>query len=83
MESQLEPSRAEQDTMINMGHKTPDNDAEIIPTSQATKLNSLPFILTMVALALSVFCLALDNVIIVTAIPKITDDFHSIKHIGW
>lgn len=50
---------------------------------QPTKLNSIGFILTMTALALAVFCVALDNVIIVTAIPRITDDFHSVNDIGW
>ena len=50
---------------------------------QAAKLNNISFILTLAALALFVFCVALDNVIIVTAIPRITDDFHSVNDIGW
>ena len=36
-----------------------------------------------VALCLSVFLVALDNSIIATPIPKITDEFHSIDDIGW
>lgn len=39
--------------------------------------------LIMVALCLSVFLMALDNTIISTAIPKITDQFHSINDVGW
>jgi hypothetical protein len=35
------------------------------------------------ALCLAVFLVALDQTIISTAIPKITDHFHSIKDIGW
>lgn len=35
------------------------------------------------ALCLSVFCMALDNTIIATAIPKITDQFRSINDVGW
>ena len=35
------------------------------------------------ALCLSIFLVALDNTIISTAIPRITDHFHSIKDIGW
>ena len=35
------------------------------------------------SLCLSVFCMALDNTIIATAIPKITDHFHSINDVGW
>ena len=35
------------------------------------------------SLCLSVFLMALDNTIIATAIPKITDHFHSIDDVGW
>jgi hypothetical protein len=35
------------------------------------------------ALCLSVFCLALDNTIIATAIPRITDDFKALNDVGW
>ncbi|EFR05468.1 SGE1 [Nannizzia gypsea CBS 118893] len=37
----------------------------------------------MVALYLVVFLIALDRTIIATAIPRITDQFHSIDDIGW
>ncbi len=36
-----------------------------------------------IALCMSVFLVALDNTIITTAIPKITDDFDSLDDIGW
>jgi MFS family permease len=35
------------------------------------------------ALCLSVFCMALDNTIIATAIPRITDHFHALDDVGW
>jgi EmrB/QacA subfamily drug resistance transporter len=35
------------------------------------------------ALALAVFLMALDNTIIATAIPKITDHFNSLTDVGW
>ncbi|KAH8693573.1 major facilitator superfamily domain-containing protein [Talaromyces proteolyticus] len=35
------------------------------------------------ALCLSVFCMALDNTIIATAIPRITDQFHAVDDVGW
>lgn len=35
------------------------------------------------ALCLAVFLMALDNSIIATAIPKITDQFHSLPDVGW
>ncbi|KAF9266280.1 putative efflux pump antibiotic resistance protein [Marasmius fiardii PR-910] len=39
--------------------------------------------LIMLALCLAVFLMALDNTIIATAIPKITDHFHSLDDVGW
>ncbi|KAI1382026.1 putative efflux pump [Hypoxylon crocopeplum] len=39
--------------------------------------------LITLALCLSVFLMALDNAIIATAIPKITDAFHSLPDVGW
>ena len=42
---------------------------------QVEYLNAMKLSLIVVALSFSVFCMALDNTIISTAIPKITDDF--------
>ncbi|KAF2663105.1 MFS general substrate transporter [Microthyrium microscopicum] len=39
--------------------------------------------LISVALCLAVFCMALDNTIIATAIPRITDHFHALDDVGW
>ncbi|KAJ2992653.1 hypothetical protein NUW58_g2094 [Xylaria curta] len=39
--------------------------------------------LISVALCLSVFLIALDNSIIATAIPAITNEFHSLQDVGW
>ncbi|KAF1987770.1 MFS transporter [Aulographum hederae CBS 113979] len=39
--------------------------------------------LITIALCLSVFCMALDNTIIATAIPKITDEFKALDDVGW
>ncbi|OCL13154.1 MFS general substrate transporter [Glonium stellatum] len=36
-----------------------------------------------IALCLSVFCMALDNTIIATAIPRITDHFKALNDVGW
>lgn len=44
---------------------------------------STQFALISVALCLSVFCMALDNTIIATAIPRITDEFHALNDVGW
>jgi len=56
---------------------------ETSPSPLIKKPSNLAFIMTLVSLALAVFCVALDTVIVVTAIPRITDDFHSVNDIGW
>jgi len=45
--------------------------------------HGLKLALILAALCLAVFLVALDNTIISTAIPKITDQFNSITDIGW
>ena len=56
---------------------TPDSPSDpIYPISR-----NLTLILS--GLYFSVFCVALDNTIIATAIPCITDDFHALEDVGW
>lgn len=43
----------------------------------------LPLAMIVVALCLAVFLMALDMTIVATAIPKITDEFHSLNQVGW
>ncbi|GJN66154.1 hypothetical protein PLIIFM63780_003622 [Purpureocillium lilacinum] len=43
----------------------------------------LKLALIITALCFSVFLMALDNSIIATAIPRITDEFHSLNDVGW
>ncbi|KKA27562.1 hypothetical protein TD95_002406 [Thielaviopsis punctulata] len=44
---------------------------------------SLRFWLVMVSNFVAIFLVALDRTILATAIPKITDDFHTLNDIGW
>jgi hypothetical protein len=37
----------------------------------------------LLSLLVSIFCQALDETIIATAIPRITDSFHRLTHVGW
>lgn len=55
---------------------TPGQDDAEYPTS-------FKLAMVTIALMLSVFCMALDNTIIATAIPRITDQFHAINDVGW
>lgn len=56
---------------------TVENESDIVYPTGA-KLASIT-----IALCLSVFLVALDNTIIATAIPRITDVFQAIDDIGW
>ena len=52
-----------------------------ITTSNYSHYITLTFII--VALILSIFLVALDMTIVATAIPRITDEFHSLDQLGW
>ena len=45
--------------------------------------SGLRFVLLTVGLILSIFLSALDQSIIATAIPRITDQFGTVKDVGW
>jgi hypothetical protein len=45
--------------------------------------SGLKLVFITIALCLCVFLVALDNTIIATAIPKITDRFNSLNDVGW
>ena len=70
-------SSTEKPELAPMG--APLND----PTVVAAHLSGTPLALCIFALCTAVFCVALDNTIIATAIPKITDDFHALQDVGW
>ncbi|KAJ6483724.1 major facilitator superfamily domain-containing protein [Mycena vitilis] len=53
------------------------------PTVEDNYLTGLKLVVLMFALGLSVFLVALDNTIIDTAVPKITDEFKSLNDVGW
>ena len=57
--------------------ENPDDEDEVVyPTG-------LKFVVITIALCLAVFLVALDNTIIATAIPKITDHFKALGDVGW
>lgn len=66
--------------------KTPRNPQEHGEYEDAEKnyqLKSPSFWLVMISMYMSIFIVALDRLIIATAIPSITDEFHSTQDIGW
>ncbi|RDW72218.1 MFS general substrate transporter-3 [Coleophoma crateriformis] len=67
-------------------HTEPNNDAASVAVAdlnEAEYPQGLSFILIIMALFLCVFLTALDMTIVATAIPKITDDFHTLKDVSW
>lgn len=67
-------------TIRNKGHVS----QELPPRSSSEEYPSgLKLTIIMVALCLAVFLVALDNTIIATCIPRITDAFHALDDIGW
>lgn len=61
----------------------------VLPTHDLTRIDTSdfpatgPLILITIALMLSIFLAALDMTIVATAIPRITDQFHSLDQVGW
>ncbi|KAJ5367953.1 Efflux pump roqT [Penicillium cataractarum] len=61
-----------------------DDDAENTAKEPEPEYpTAFKLLLITIALCLCVFCVALDNTIIATAIPKITDQFNSLDDVGW
>ncbi|KAL9063993.1 MAG: hypothetical protein Q9161_009151 [Pseudevernia consocians] len=75
----LSPGSKMEETSIE---NTEDMEAlSKIATSDCPDWFKLTFI--VVALILSIFLVALDMTIVATAIPRITDEFHSLNQVGW
>ncbi|KAE8449139.1 hypothetical protein EG329_008523 [Mollisiaceae sp. DMI_Dod_QoI] len=70
-------------------HVKSNDDAEEPPKQDATSHKETIFpkglsrALTLTSSALAMFLISLDRTIIATAIPRITDEFHSLNDIGW
>jgi hypothetical protein len=78
-QSEISSEKRNDANLSSRDHEAVDNPTdETIVYPTGTKV-----VLILVALCLSVFLVALDQTIISTAIPKITDEFSSIGDIGW
>ncbi|KAF2003436.1 MFS general substrate transporter [Amniculicola lignicola CBS 123094] len=75
-EMQADEKDASRTSQDGNGNGEEEDDGFEYPT--AWKLTAIT-----IALCLSVFCMALDNTIIATAIPKITDQFKALNDVGW
>ena len=75
-EAELQKTMSVAEAQKELSRVMTSGDGVEYPTGLKLNLISL-------ALCLSVFLMALDNTIIATAIPKITDQFHSLADVGW
>jgi hypothetical protein len=64
-------------------HPSEDVGTPLEPVESSMYPNMAKLIPILVAIVMSVFLVALDMTIIATAIPAITDDFHSLQDVGW
>lgn len=63
--------------------KESERDTKSSEIEQAEYPHAFKLAFIIVALVLSVFLVALDMTIVATAIPRITDEFHSLDQVGW
>jgi MFS family permease len=53
------------------------------PHGQYDQVTGIKLFFLLLSLALACFLILLDTSVVSTAVPKITDDFHSLKDVGW
>ncbi|KAF7616252.1 putative efflux pump antibiotic resistance protein [Aspergillus flavus] len=64
----------------------PENPPDLVSATKGTEdpsRSSRPQLLITIGLCLSIFCVSLDQTVLATAIPRITDEFQSLKNVGW
>ncbi|KAJ5519156.1 Major facilitator superfamily domain general substrate transporter [Penicillium expansum] len=59
------------------------SEKEPVQEAQETYPSPMKLAVIVTALCLAIFCMALDNTIIATAIPHITAQFHALDDVGW
>jgi hypothetical protein len=62
---------------------TIENNTLEQPATGVVYPTGIKLIIIIIALCLAIFLVALDQTIIATAIPRITDRFNSVQDIGW
>ncbi|OAP56030.1 hypothetical protein AYL99_10182 [Fonsecaea erecta] len=80
--------KGEQEVQVHSDAKSTTSGSVVAPAGPGDEdelvyPGGLKLALITLALCLSVFLVALDNTIIATAIPKITDHFNSLGDVGW
>lgn len=81
LDNPIEPTEVE--IQNKKAHVEGEDSPGLSDEDQLVYPSGLKLGLICLALCLSVFLVALDNTIIATAIPKITDHFKSLQDVGW
>jgi hypothetical protein len=79
-------SQDNQEKVHQVAHESSDEEQQLASDNHKIEIvypKGLELVLISFALCLAVFLVALDQTIIATAIPRITDHFHSVQDIGW
>ncbi|KAL2844120.1 major facilitator superfamily-domain-containing protein [Aspergillus pseudoustus] len=63
--------------------ESPTSDRDPSPSDEMQYPSGLALTIIMTGLVASIFLIALDTTIVSTAIPRITDEFHTVGDIGW
>ncbi|KAH6714241.1 MFS multidrug transporter [Leptodontidium sp. MPI-SDFR-AT-0119] len=69
------PATEKSDPQVQLSEETSTENDEYI--------SGIKLFLIVAVVSLSMFTMLLDTSIIVTAVPKITSDFHSLEDVGW
>ncbi|KAJ7158473.1 major facilitator superfamily domain-containing protein [Mycena filopes] len=82
------PSSNDTAMVLEVSEKDDHSSAPSTPAAPAAQFDpeyptGAKLVVLMIALAISVFLVALDNTIIATVIPKITNHFNSLDDVGW
>lgn len=86
--SDLDPERKQHSDESSETEKTEENvqdlgSVETLNDPTTEYPHGMRLVLIMISLMLSIFLVSLDNTILATAIPKITDEFHGLDKVAW
>ncbi|KAH8810862.1 putative efflux pump antibiotic resistance protein [Xylogone sp. PMI_703] len=80
----MSPNPSTENEIAVIEASEPRTEQQAQETEDASKYAKFSrLVLISIALCLATFCVAVDNTITSTAVPRITHDFHSISDVGW
>ncbi|KAL0783338.1 hypothetical protein CaCOL14_001244 [Colletotrichum acutatum] len=79
----MEDSQQEKGNVLDSSNQSDESHSEETHTKESESLPGWKIFVIWLAIALGVLCTFLDEGIIATAIPRITDEFGSLTDVGW